>query len=948
MGLFSSKWKMYAGFQTSPVYEDEKEFTTKDDIILRSVIQKTRAAKLIIHRATKGRNVDLARLFRYGRDTYIHGLPNVSFKTETPEAGEVVGVDLDNLKKEALKAQCQKFGIDFKEFENTPPSSYPMTVDFARYIPITKGLLDTDPEQFLEASYYAYTSGISGSRFKDIDVTYGEITFSENPLNFGLEKWRYPLPPPDPPEDEEGNPIEVPEIPEPKENFLKGLSFTLLPEQITANHVTKIQDGLFRLSIPATELMFAHIEEPDEDIEEGTYRNEYTFYANKHVPIRHRSNQNIVKESTFKVFTPQQIDSMFTPAQFFSLLVPSDQNVRASDILEYQIPIRKVGLVPMGNNHPNKIDTRTLEPYEVPKEAYADFTYNEEEYADLLPYSPFDVVIRENTTVLVIRSRFTDKRLTDPNAPNRPYDHAEVDLTSAYVTPTVNTGNGLTNPPSYAEDYLKGFPTVAFFDKRGWRDWVNKDTELSRQERTIGRIINVPLAKVAKEIRESAAESEEYIQYAFMNIGIDLGVKDPETKQFIYQYLEFLRLNEFSNGKDYEKKLAEAAKAREEAEEWAKKWGSDFRPSPFASYNVSNAQNTIAVSEWGLGYQTKVNWTFIAKTFYKVAHNKKRNSVVFGSTSKEQFKRALKELGIKEAPSRLNLTASKYVEGGIEEITIFGLSGSWYIDSWRKRNGGEWLSMEYGNTDKNIIFPMIYGLWRDQLLLQKEAASSRSIQLTITTAQWVKKKGWVRILQVVMIIITIILIVISIFFPPAGAAAQGTAGAAAGMGAAATGTTAAMMGSLIKTMVIRFIKAKIVSLVLEKIGEAIGVPYLSLLARLVQMYNGDVSFSFDAPSMLSIVSDITQGLGKVVQAKLEKIQKEMEQSALEFAERMKEIEEKTEANKLGNLEPEKLLDMVLETPNQFMSRAFADITETAYASLELDTLYNLDQYLLED
>jgi len=75
MGIFSGETKIYVGTSVARVIPDEQIISSVKTGSLQSIIQKGRADEHIMEEAIKGLATRGGRYFRYGRDTYIFGLP---------------------------------------------------------------------------------------------------------------------------------------------------------------------------------------------------------------------------------------------------------------------------------------------------------------------------------------------------------------------------------------------------------------------------------------------------------------------------------------------------------------------------------------------------------------------------------------------------------------------------------------------------------------------------------------------------------------------------------------------------------------------------------------------------------------------------------------------------------------------------------------------------------
>lgn len=949
MGLFKSKWKLTVGNSTANIYDDKKEFTTLEDVILKSVIQKQVMAKKVIDVAKNGRNVNLARLHRYGRDTYMYGLPDVNISVADGSDSFIKGKDLDNIKRNALKNHCEMYGLDYGKYEKIPDSALPLHVLFAEYIPITAKSVE-ELEDLSRSSYYAYMSDVTGSLFKISDDYYGEVTFTDNPLIFGFKHEEEEVTPPEEGEDTE-EPVEPIEKPK---NPLVDRTFTILPQRTKDVKFERIGDELVKVSFPAVEETFLHVIEP-EIIDDDSDTTMFWVFPSKGMNTYYKKNDYsnpvlVTKPTKYPVpivkypSRPSPINDRDRSTVYME---PINGRMLSDTVWKFHVLSSYPDLIQDSiEKHPNAVDVNTLELFEIPDEAKIEASYNEDDPEDVLTFTPFDVVVRLKSTAMVINFKFTEQSLDPEDEIGRTYEYSEYTEVGAFTQQPVQTGNGALNPPSYIDSYLKGFPSIAFKDREGWRDWLSDDSnpELRKQERTIGRILNIDIKRIAKEVREGAEDNADLIQHSFMSIAVDIFTEDFETRQFIFHYMEFLYLNELYDINSQRDALVKYQEAQEKAKEMYDKYNETNRP--FMGRPFVAPINVLAVREWATGYSTRIAWNYILKNTYKAKDSKRTGTVLSGFITPEMLERAKKEHG--ELPSTSGYAFWKYLEGGmIEEYLVFGLNGAWYVEAYTRRSGGDWSPMEWSGNNKGIYLPLIYGVWKDMLLLQKEATTCRSLQMTVTTAQWQKKKGWMKLLKVVMVIIAIVAFAYAVVAAVSGAmTAAGAGGVAAGGAGAGLGASA--IGALVKSMVINMIKSKLVGFILDKVGQAIGFPFLGAIASLVSIGAGGISFNFDAPSLLKFTNEVTSGLGKAISMKLQDIQKDIESTIADFEAQMEIIKEKDEAFNVGNLEPEKILEILVDSPNRFMDRVYADITEEVFGILELDYLYELDNKRLLD
>ena len=112
MGLFSSETEIYVGTSVSRVIPDEQIVSSVKTGSLRSIIQKGRADEHIMEEAIQGLAIRGGKYFRYGRDTYIFGLPKSNVVSPLSGALEVQSV------LEAIEGTSITLGYSFSSMLN--------------------------------------------------------------------------------------------------------------------------------------------------------------------------------------------------------------------------------------------------------------------------------------------------------------------------------------------------------------------------------------------------------------------------------------------------------------------------------------------------------------------------------------------------------------------------------------------------------------------------------------------------------------------------------------------------------------------------------------------------------------------------------------------------------------------------------------------------------------
>lgn len=112
MGIFSSETEIYVGTSVSRVIPDEQIVSSVKTGSLRSIIQKGRADEHIMEEAIQGLAIRGGKYFRYGRDTYIFGLPKSNVVSPLSGALEVQNV------LEAIEGTSITLGYSFSSMLN--------------------------------------------------------------------------------------------------------------------------------------------------------------------------------------------------------------------------------------------------------------------------------------------------------------------------------------------------------------------------------------------------------------------------------------------------------------------------------------------------------------------------------------------------------------------------------------------------------------------------------------------------------------------------------------------------------------------------------------------------------------------------------------------------------------------------------------------------------------
>lgn len=523
---------------------------------------------------------------------------------------------------------------------------------------------------------------------------------------------------------------------------------------------------------------------------------------------------------------------------------------------------------------------------------------------------PNQVVLRKKSKVIILTGNVNSSETNIHNKSyERSYSTAIIDETVANILEFKPTEN------KYPKEYFRTFPSLPIRDRSGWRHQMN----VSYVESRLSKIVGMDIKQVSKEIWDDADDARGIMQFIYFHNYIDSKPKHDEVEviEFLYRYMNLLEeIQIITPSRVVGRYLGWLSYEPEEGS-----YKGPFYPP----------RNNMDINSHGTGNECSIWFTCVVKTEYTGTHKQRYFYKVNDSGTRNRI--GSKHPSLLSAISRTPelLTYCRRDGNKILETTVIGLTGYWGITSYTHRGGWDRIN----HVNGRVLMPIPIGLWNETSILIKEAVAARTAHITYLAAQWNKTSGWKRFIGSAIKVLRIVSIALTIGNVVAGALTN----------AALSGATSVagniIFNKLVTELVINYVKNKLVSYVISVVSDKLNIPYLSYIYDIFNTFSGEIDFNIT--NVLKLTNSFSSIAGSYLENSISSLVTSLQEDAEYWNQATKELEEAQKNFNLGR--NDKILEVLVESPEKFFGRTFADTIEASFSILENDYLFNFDLYL---
>lgn len=875
---------------TQPLFDEKTSFLVKDDVFLKNAMRDNNIFETIKDVIISGRHNDFRSFYRYGREKYFLGLPDVSYGAAQSTEGR-----LEEL-LDFWKIHCVTYGFSnpYTTVASLPLSYYDIhivesnTQDsillevYKSYAPaleighisldekvwklhwdtLTTSIIVVSPSEdgdianetlnfsvkaIRSNQFYAAPAPVlkAGMVTENIDVTTTEIVETE------VEVTRQKLDP------ETGEPMVDPETNEP----IMETVIEIVSEEVTVVTPTPTRVAGFTVSAGVTE-------DTDEFV--------FTLNGSALTPTSATELPSTMDGALVKVTGPTVFGStVHWRLDYDSSLkrwsvVPTTSESRAS---------QKLGEVTLTGSVLNHLAEYVQATFRVNSTAYTPYPDN-------------------------------------------------LDHTFEYRTQTESeggesfTGNGVSSDPDsiYGASFNEIMPIVLLKNSGTWIDANKGSTGYLTSEKLL-TYMKMDMDSLIKGVKKDTDTTE--VTTLAIRFGIDALTENQACKRYIFEFFDYLRGLQIVSKADFEASAGTRTTV----------------VTTVGAAGVTSRQETVTIG------QAAPKLVFNHYSFEEGSFNCTMSMGYVDRTSGTLPLSGARKKGYVEiSHTDEDLTITKHLGGGAyRQLFVRKLGGSYVIRPTQAGGKAELAMMTLAKSDdvnvtQSFVVPIVRGLYYKVPTLQREEVRARSAYLTVFSGTYEKIKWYktAKFMKTIGIIITVVVAVLTFYLGPG--PSMGVAAFFAAL------TTYAGVQALIINLIVAYAISRIASYAIEKVLIAFGADEWAAIAALigsaVAAYYGAGALGMQQSWSMAVL----QGTQATASAFTKIKSEEFGEMAKDFQDFMKnyDIESKENQDRLKELNiplQAKMTEYLVESPDSFFGRVEADTTD---AFLTEDVLSSID------